>query len=103
MSAEPHEAAGGVQGALRTLTVTMPLPDRNLCGNGTGRSNGYQRARLVKAAREAARRCAEVQAPLVFAAQDRRAAVLSGLPGAGHGDGTARSAVGGAAGSMTTT
>ena len=58
--------------AMQILTVTVPLPDRALCGNGTGRANGFLRARLVKEQREAALRCAEVTAPVVFAAQDNR-------------------------------
>lgn len=39
----------------KTLTITVALPSRDLCGNGTGRANGFQRARLVKPQREAAK------------------------------------------------
>jgi hypothetical protein len=39
----------------KTLTITVGLPERSLCGNGTGRANGFMRARLVKPQREAAK------------------------------------------------
>ena len=43
---------------MQTLTVSVALPDRSLCGNGTGRANGFRRARLVKPQREAAKEAA---------------------------------------------
>jgi hypothetical protein len=46
------DLAGGVDapaGATRVLTLTLPLPDRRLCGNGT--AGKFARGRLVKAAR----------------------------------------------------
>lgn len=56
-SVEPHEAAAGATGALRTLTVTVGLPDRKLCGNAAGpssRAGHIARNRRIKAQREAA-------------------------------------------------
>jgi hypothetical protein len=43
-----------VSGEPRRLEISVGLPSRDLCGNGSGRNNGFKRARLVKEQRGAA-------------------------------------------------
>jgi hypothetical protein len=52
MTIQTQEAAA--QQAREAFSIEVPLPDRALCGNGSGRNNGFKRARLVKAQRDAA-------------------------------------------------